>query len=146
MRNLFLFLLIIQTTKFCSANDDGLTFSFEMHVQNGINDPIWVHCASKNDEIGEFHLQPGQEIKWDFNVQFFLKTMYFCHFWWNQKKLDNAFEVFNKSYYYKCSHQDGGNGVNPCYWLAKPDGFYFATTNGPFPGSDWTLVHTWTDK
>ncbi|WOH16204.1 hypothetical protein DCAR_0935753 [Daucus carota subsp. sativus] len=140
MKSSFIFFMIFLTK--CYAINDSLTFSFEMHVRNGVSDPMWVHCASKDDEIGKFHLQPNEEIKWKFNVQFFLRTTYFCHFWW--KNLDRAFEVFNKDYYHKCSKQ--GNGVFPCYWLAKPDGFYFATSDKPFPGPDWTIEHTWTDK
>ncbi|CAN4122883.1 unnamed protein product [Withania somnifera] len=79
-----------------------------------------IHCASKEDELGEHFLSSGKDFTWSFCEQFFNRTLYFCHFWWGTK--ETAFEVFNDID--NCIHDGPDIGSNKCVWVVKQDGFY----------------------
>ncbi|KAL7105781.1 hypothetical protein ACP275_07G066900 [Erythranthe tilingii] len=52
-----------------------------------------VHCASKDDDLGHRFLSSGEVFSWNFRVNIFETTLYFCHFWSGVKT--KAFVVSN---------------------------------------------------
>lgn len=103
-----------------------------VYIMDGIpQGTLRVHCASKDDDLGYHDLSNGQEFMWTFSDNIWGTTLFFCHFWWGDK--DKSFDVYNFQDFY----------VNN-YWLAKPDGFYYANEGGaPFPSDKWTKKYDW---
>ena len=54
---------------------------------------LYVHCRSKDDDIGEHWLAVGQIIAWSFHENVWSTTLFHCYAQWgNQKKYFNAYE------------------------------------------------------
>lgn len=119
----------------------GQAKKYHIIVINGLNNtnPLLVHCASGDDDLGWHTLKHADEVKWDFRTNIFDTTLFFCHFWWGEN--DRAFEVFRDGENEDC--KDSSEGGNKCYWLVKPQGFYMANYKANFPGSDWKKKHDW---
>ncbi|KAK6778088.1 hypothetical protein RDI58_024806 [Solanum bulbocastanum] len=97
------------------------------------------HCASKEDDFGERWLSSTQDFTWTFCGQFFNRTLYFCHFWWDSK--ENTFDVFNDPE--SCIHEGPMiHNTYTCVWIVKPEGFYLG-----YYDNDGSLVadltHDW---
>lgn len=103
---------------------------FEVRVENDIllegAAPVTIHCASGDDDLGYHTLDRKVYVKWVFRENLFLTTRFFCHFWWEQKQ--RAFDVFYSSWSEFCNAPKGTRDRNMCYWVIKPDGFYFSNT------------------
>lgn len=95
------------------------------------------HCASKEDDFGVHFLSSKQDFTWGFCGQFFNRSLYFCHFWWDSK--DQAFEVFNDPD--TCIH-DGPliQTTYKCVWVVQSDGFYL----GYYDKNNGSLISFWT--
>ncbi|KAI3451076.1 hypothetical protein Pfo_007741 [Paulownia fortunei] len=95
------------------------TTGYEVDIINNLpfNPPsLKVHCASKDDDLKTYLIDPLGQLSWRFCMNFWRTTKYFCHFWWLHK--DRAFEVFNAGLSSSC-------GDKICQWYVKEDGFYF---------------------
>lgn len=95
---------------------------YEMHIINNLpNSILRLHPQSKDNDLGYHNLNNGQEFTWSFHVNFPSTTLYFAHFWWNQKQ--KSFDVFEIGL---GMDYCGYNiiALNRCYWYVKEDGFY----------------------
>ncbi|XP_022843408.1 S-protein homolog 2-like [Olea europaea var. sylvestris] len=118
-----------------------LTNGYDVHVVNGLPDspnPLWVHCASKDNELGTRILHVNEDFHWHFFEGVFGETLFFCHFWWGSKQM--AFDVFKNPT--DCERGDPKADHNQCYWVVKADGFYFSKINPPSP-SDLKKRNDW---
>ncbi|KAK4385936.1 hypothetical protein Sango_2717600 [Sesamum angolense] len=91
---------------------------YEVHIINSLpsnSDPLVVHCASGDDDLGTHTLTSNQVFQWSFCENVTQTTLYFCHFSWGSK--ERAFEVFNKKLKGDCY-----NGL--CFWEVRADGIY----------------------
>ncbi|KAM3356797.1 hypothetical protein P3S68_023511 [Capsicum galapagoense] len=100
-----------------------------VHIVDGMNKrtpQLIFHCASGDNDLG-WHRPgyKGSDFQFSFKQNFFIETVFFCHFWWGKK--DVAFEVYRNTG--ACGHEDH---TGTCLWLVKEDGFYFANrTSAP---------------
>ncbi|XP_022875054.1 S-protein homolog 24-like [Olea europaea var. sylvestris] len=116
---------------------------YDVHVVNGIHlspNPLRIHCASRDDDLGYHTLSENQDFHWHFYEDILLRTLFFCHFWCGKRQ--KAFVVFKDPT--ACHIGQGDDDHNQCYWLVKADGFYFAKKNPPSPSDlkkkyDWEL-------
>ncbi|KAK0571892.1 hypothetical protein LWI29_023189 [Acer saccharum] len=79
-------------------------FGFHIHftgkttivIKNGFHSnakSLYVHCSSKDNNIGEYWLAVGQTIAWSFRENAFSTTLYHCYAQWGNKiKRFNAYE------------------------------------------------------
>ncbi|KAL7124374.1 hypothetical protein ABFS83_14G044400 [Erythranthe nasuta] len=108
---LFLYLVhMIEAVSFLRKTD--------VHIYNDLpknSKSLLLHCASKNDDLGNHTLYPGQEFSWSFRTNIVSTTLFFCHFWWGSKQ--SAFDVFDSNWYFT---YDINN------YMVKEDGFYFS--------------------
>ncbi|KAI3470479.1 hypothetical protein Pfo_027142 [Paulownia fortunei] len=110
-------------------------YKFEVHVVNNLppnTEPLLLHCASKDDDLGNHTLTLNQ----DFHFQFCLKplfTLFFCRLRWGKK--NKSFDVFNARWVpvIPCTHHQ-------CYWAAKSDGIYFS---GSYPPDKLVKKYDW---
>jgi len=133
---LFIFLFIHISYTECEEKIFGFE-KHEVHIVNGLPDNtnmLEFRCQSKDNDLGYHTLLVGEEYYWKFRENFFGKTLFFCHFYWQGK--EKAFDVYNKDTY--CL------GPTPkCYWLAKADGFYFSSFNAVPISPDWIKKESW---
>ncbi|KAF5731439.1 hypothetical protein HS088_TW18G00116 [Tripterygium wilfordii] len=97
-------------------------FPFEkMHVDivNGFQgNLLQIHCQSKDDDLGDQELVPGQVYGWGFRINFLATTLYYCTFWWKNGHHEN--DVF----WSEQKHLRGCCGSANCVWKASEDGIY----------------------
>ncbi|GFQ06871.1 hypothetical protein PHJA_002831100, partial [Phtheirospermum japonicum] len=94
----------------------------KVHVINylPLNSPILkLRCQSKDNDLGYHTLPVNNDYHWSFCETLFGQTLFFCRFYWGSKQ--KVFDVFRAKYSreYNSEH----------FWLAKSDGFYYATEN-----------------
>ncbi|CAA0806374.1 Plant self-incompatibility protein S1 family [Striga hermonthica] len=109
-------------------------FSYHVHVINNLppnTDPLIVHCASKDNDMGNHTVTTNQEFHFHFCKRPVV-TLFFCHLWWGGYK-DIAFEAFNAKW---------DNSIctdRKCYWSARDDGIYFSGD----PPTNYVKAYDW---
>ncbi|XVE78044.1 hypothetical protein DITRI_Ditri13aG0112600 [Diplodiscus trichospermus] len=108
---------------FSVAPQQGLPPGFtrwNVYVVNGLNNSttLFLHCKSKDDDLGIQNLSPGTNFTWSFQQNLFRRTLFWCY----MSKDNNAhaaFKVFWQDVllFHKCSWKN-------CIWIAKDDGIY----------------------
>ncbi|KAK6144762.1 hypothetical protein DH2020_021582 [Rehmannia glutinosa] len=97
--------------------------NFSIYVINNLppnTEPLRLHCASKDNDLGIQTLRINQEFEFEFCLVPFI-TLFFCRFQWGL--LDKGFDVFDAKHI-PCTH-------HKCYWSARTDGIYFLQDNNP---------------
>ncbi|KAG5588385.1 hypothetical protein H5410_048819 [Solanum commersonii] len=100
-------------------NIRGCSPSFDIHNDLPQNTPqLKFHCASGDDDLGYHYPAIGSDFHWSFCAT--PATLFFCHFWWNEKDL--AFDVYNQI---TGCVTDGSvpDYVVNCHWQVKADGY-----------------------
>ncbi|XP_012833005.1 PREDICTED: uncharacterized protein LOC105953870 [Erythranthe guttata] len=114
------------------------TSKFEVYVASNLPyeaQPLTMHCASKDDDLGHHTLTTNQEFHFHFCLRPFA-TLFFCHLWWENK--DSAFEVYNGNWRHDICFRN-----HTCYWVAKSDGIYFS----PFyPPQELVKKYSWNEN
>ncbi|KAL8051746.1 hypothetical protein ABFX02_06G168100 [Erythranthe guttata] len=109
-------------------------FSYTVHVVNNLpqnTDPLVVHCASRDNDLGYHNLTTKQDFHFHFCIMI-KSTLFFCHLWWGNKT--KAFDVYNARWTPdKCVDHS-------CYWEARSDGIYFS---GTWPPEPLAKVYDW---
>ncbi|XWS47086.1 hypothetical protein CRYUN_Cryun14cG0123200 [Craigia yunnanensis] len=105
------------------APQQGLPPEFtrwHVYVVNGLSNSktLFLHCKSKDDDLGSQNLSSGTNFTWSFQQNLFRRTLFWCY----MSKDDNAhaaFKVFWQDVllFHKCSWKN-------CIWTAKDDGIY----------------------
>ncbi|XAR62732.1 hypothetical protein NMG60_11017592 [Bertholletia excelsa] len=97
-----------------------------------------VRCQSKDTDLGLRTLHANQQIHWDFHINLFKSTLFFCHFYWGAK--DAVFNVFTRRFSAKYCAIHSGQDFN-CTWEAREDGFDVSNGSGNF-----TKIFDWNKK
>ncbi|OWM87206.1 S-protein homolog 1-like [Punica granatum] len=111
---------------------------YYVRVENGLKGrPLHAHRKSRDDDLGERVLQPGDQFEWGFHINLIGTTLFFCNMWYDLGQ--KSFEVFNclqdKFIYEFC-------GYKRCHWKPMDDGIYVfhAKTGG------WDKKYSWDKK
>jgi len=67
----------------------GWAKQVNMTITNNLegNEDLYLHCKSKNNDIGLHFLHFNQTFGWSFGTQMFWKTLFFCSFKWGNGPL-----------------------------------------------------------
>lgn len=105
-----------------------------VHVVNGLSGHrmLFVHCKSKDDDIGEHNLAVGTEISWSFKINFFATTLFWCY-----TRTDHQHATFNV--FWAHAWLEDRCDRKTCIWTAKDDGFYLKN----IPLNRDELIHKW---
>ena len=111
---------------------------WEIHIKNGLSDgkALFVQCKSKDSDLGERTLSTGAEFKWNFKVNIWDTTLFWCYL--RKPKGDQvrfeAFWVEKKTRWLrvKC---DG----NICNWIAEDNGIYLKDNST----NEEEFIHYW---
>ncbi|GER27158.1 plant self-incompatibility protein S1 family [Striga asiatica] len=133
-KNLFFTLILIFMSIMRPTQSCFWTKGYTISIYDGIldkSDKISLHCASKDDDLGNHTLKGGFNYDWSFCDSYWKTTMFFCHFYWGHK--ERAFEVFN----YNLGKHMCKSGT--CTWSVANDGFYLrdGRFGTPFKQYDW---------
>ncbi|KAL0349990.1 UNVERIFIED_CONTAM: S-protein2 [Sesamum radiatum] len=110
---------------------------FTVHVVNNLPNnmsTLLIHCASKDDDMGNHTLYVNDDFHWRFHVNFWVSTMFFCRFQWDSKNV--AHEVFNKRLGSLCENGED----NICLWSVKEDGFWI---DNQIPPTQLKKIYGW---
>lgn len=121
---LFLLFKVFTNLQEFVGGSSGFTSEHTIHVVSNLpsnSQPLKVHCASGDDELGFHYLLPNQDFHWKFNNNFYPSTLFFCHFWWESK--EKAFDVYKEKIIGIHTYQS--------WWVAKSDGIYFSNQTEP---------------
>lgn len=138
---LFIFVFLItlnlfQTPTLAEKPKCFFTPGYEVYIVNNLpqqSPPLMIHCASKNNDLGNHTLYLNQEFYFKFCESFIAVTIFSCQFSWDSKKKD--LDVFNANSRKLCK-------TGLCYWAAKSDGIYFsndAKTKALQKAYDWEI-------
>ncbi|OVA02222.1 Plant self-incompatibility S1 [Macleaya cordata] len=100
---------------------------YHVYVINdlGKNIILYVHCKSKDDDLGKHWLKFGADFNWSFKINHFYTTLFYCDLSWGKTK--GHFDIFVAGRDWgECGHE------NICYWRAKKDGLYRYNAKGEF--------------
>ncbi|XP_057451209.1 S-protein homolog 29-like [Lotus japonicus] len=88
------------------------------NLGDGVN--LFIHCRSKNDDLGPYILPNGNHFRWSFKLNFLLTTLFWCNIRWvsGSTTLVKSFDI----YYAK---RDNQQCIAKCYRSIQPDGVYF---------------------
>lgn len=76
-----------------------------------------LHCQSMDDDLGRLTVPDGLEIEWEFHVNFWGTTLFYCDVQWNGS-VWHHFDAY--------SHQrDDGRCETQCNWMIAEDGRLF---------------------
>lgn len=94
----------------------------------GSSPPLYLHCKSHDDDLGNHILLFNQFYDWTFRMDLFESTLFSCDFWWLEQH--EGFVVFDK---------DIGSvvGNTQISYEVRSDGFYL------FINGLWQQVGIW---
>ncbi|MFS8032382.1 putative plant self-incompatibility S1 [Helianthus anomalus] len=133
---MFHLIFFLTMLSICLASDPNTIYKLRMYVTNAIGDNIVVHVSGSED-LGNRTLAFNQEFDWRFGVK--LGTYYLGEFWWGSKHASVSLFNFHIS---RTCFNGKVFSIQRCYWLVKPDGFWYHEKNDTFPG-EWTRRATW---
>ncbi|KAE8660776.1 26S protease regulatory complex subunit 4 family protein [Hibiscus syriacus] len=116
------FLLVVAFAILFIAHGQGLPPEFTrwyVHVVNGLSNgrTLFVHCNSKDDDLGGRNLDPETDFNWSFRQHVLRRTLFWCYV--SKDGAHASFKVFWQDVllFHKCAWKD-------CIWIAKDDGVY----------------------
>ncbi|KAK9006014.1 hypothetical protein V6N11_035068 [Hibiscus sabdariffa] len=114
---LFLWISLLSQTNFGEALLKGR--KYHVHVANGFsnNNQLTIHCASKDDDLGEHVLQVSQEWSWSFRENFWGTTQFWCNM--NGEGHSKTVDVFVMEWGFLDTCGD-----KECFWSVRDDGIY----------------------
>ncbi|GMJ01295.1 S-protein homologue 1 [Hibiscus trionum] len=95
--------------------------TWHVHAVNGLssNKILFVHCKSRDDDLGIHNLTVGNEFQWKFKPTIFGKTLFWCFMASDSDHVHASFNVFwdDQDLFYRCNWKN-------CFWIGKDDGIY----------------------
>ncbi|XP_044499382.1 S-protein homolog 24-like [Mangifera indica] len=117
---------ILQSATLANEEDRLVArWHYRVHITNSFpnNDqPLYVHCWSRDDDLGEHNLWVNNEFTFRFGKNIFFPTRFDCDF--RHGSLSTRFPIFHID-------RDGSKcrRTGQCYWSVREDGFYFCNDN-----------------
>ncbi|XP_022155209.1 S-protein homolog 1-like [Momordica charantia] len=113
---------------------------WRVYVANGLSSEIlFLHCKSKDTDIGERNLDLGAQIQWKFQVNFWGTTLYWCFMRKGSDSVSlDVFWVERKTSWLRprCAPQ-----TMSCIWIAKDDGIYIRNLSENVD----EVIHKWNE-
>ncbi|XP_059654259.1 S-protein homolog 6-like [Cornus florida] len=80
------------------------------NLESGVN--VYLHCKSKDDDLGIQALSIGSSFKWKFHDNFLRTTLFFCGFTW--ENVNGTFDIY-------VAKRDS---CVTCVWRVRRDGVH----------------------
>lgn len=112
-----------------SVETEKVHASVKNRLGNGRN--MRVHCQSKDNDLGEQVVSDGSEFGWDFSVNVWGTTLFYCDTEWDQVQ-DYHFDAYSfERDFVRCHSQ--------CSWLFSIQGIYALNNATGF----WEFFYTY---
>ncbi|CAA0817129.1 Unknown protein [Striga hermonthica] len=114
-------LLLTITTTSQARRHQKLLDDTTVKVQNDINEgeSVSVHCYSSEDDLGTHHLSYGSAIHWNFQVNVWRTTKFWCDF--STKRGSGNYGVYTRKVHVRCGYV--------CVWMIRAGGPCLLQTN-----------------
>ena len=99
------------------------------------NQQLFVHCKSKDDNLGDHVVEAGQSYEWKFRENAFQTTLFWCTLR-TPTNLHQTFEVYWRE---KGEWLRSRCNFKICMWYARDDGIYLLN----IPRGSFELIHKW---
>ncbi|KAL5701517.1 hypothetical protein ACHQM5_026843 [Ranunculus cassubicifolius] len=108
---------------FIIINASHILSKVHVEVHNSIapDKNMNVHCRSKDNNLGDHTVIYGQYYTWDFHVNFWGTTLFWCSVDW----IDNQGIYVHGSFKIYDFNRDALKCDKMCVWSAQQDGVYF---------------------
>lgn len=136
---IILYFLVFVSSCIGQELDARLLGRHTINIYNGLPknyDGLLLHCASRDDDLGNHTLFHNQVESWRFRTNFWGTTHFFCNFWWGRKT--QAFLVFNAPW-------DAIKYHHTYSYLMKDDAIYLSYDEKP-PLSNLINVAHWENE
>ncbi|XP_027343140.1 S-protein homolog 3-like [Abrus precatorius] len=97
-------------------NENGGTKHVLVKNELGNGVVLYLHCRSKDDDLGLHVLQNGNYQEWSFRDNVIDTTLFWCSLKWNNQQ--HSFEIYS-------TINDGRRCASQCLRRIRPDGAYF---------------------
>ncbi|KAF6163444.1 hypothetical protein GIB67_029293 [Kingdonia uniflora] len=105
-------MVLILFVFFDSVASDNVHVSVKNKLGDGKN--LTVHCQSKDNDLGEQTLTDGSEYGWDFSVNAWGSTLFYCDITW---------ETVNRYHFDSYSYdRDWKRCESQCLWTVSGEG------------------------
>ncbi|XP_038896413.1 S-protein homolog 1-like [Benincasa hispida] len=112
--------------------------AWEIHIKNGLSNgqALFVHCKSKDTDLGEQTLSTGAEFKWKFKVNIWRTTLFWCYLRKpnGHEMTFDAFWVEKKTEWLRVKCDD-----QICNWTAEDNGIYLKDNSS----NQDEFIHFW---
>lgn len=140
MINIILIFLILVSSSPSIANSCFFTPKWKIYILNTIPaDNIVTRVRSIDDDLGKHIIPSNGYYHFSFCDTIDRSSHFDGEFWWGNKY--QCLEVFYRLARWECERL--GFGVQYCFWLVRPDGFYISPLNISFPDPLWMYVKSW---
>ncbi|XVF45695.1 hypothetical protein PTKIN_Ptkin02bG0227700 [Pterospermum kingtungense] len=112
-----------------SVRSDNVHASIKNRLGSGKN--LTLHCQSKDDDLGEQIVVDGDEFGWDFSVNAWGSTLFYCDMGW-----DDVQEYHFDAYSFD---RDFARCETQCAWLVSGEGMYGLNGQTGF----WEFAYNW---
>jgi hypothetical protein len=121
------FLLVFSFSRMVLSDD--VHASIKNRLGNGEN--LSIHCQSKDDDLGQQDIADGSEFGWDFSVNAWGTTLFYCDMEWENARRSH-FDAYSFSRdHTRCEPQ--------CSWLISKEGMYGMNGQTGF----WEFMYDW---
>ncbi|KAI3728669.1 hypothetical protein L6452_17310 [Arctium lappa] len=116
-----------------------VTRHWNVYVMSDISDDIDTLIKSGDDNLGNHTIPFEGNYNWTFCERLDGRTVFYSYFWWGSRFQTLA--LFDSHIRNMCIQPHWG--VEYCYWLVRPEGFYVSPFNRSFDDSDWVFIKQW---
>ncbi|CAM6105014.1 unnamed protein product [Calypogeia fissa] len=107
----------------------GLTFALvpsavagksSVDIINGLQEVLWVHCKSGDNDLQWQQLQVNQDYRFEFHENIIMNTVFWCRFTWGPNFMYwQEFTVWDREHFWDMPLVCGN-----CVWEAQAGGMY----------------------
>ncbi|XP_024389506.1 S-protein homolog 20 [Physcomitrium patens] len=130
----------------CTTAEGVMHEHMSVNIVNNAGGELWMHCMSKDDDLGEKWLRrPGQTWSWGFKSNFWGTTLFWCYFRKvgpgaaRSSSFAQTFDVWSDVGFWGEHRRPCKN----CVWDVRPDGFYRAKRDGTPEDGVFQLLYRW---
>lgn len=117
-----IFLICVLLLAFQYPSGRAIRFSnhWRVGVENGLSHKktLLVHCKSGDDDLGAHYLSVGSEFSWEFKMNYFANTLFWCYF------APDRYHHASTNVFWYSDHLFQRCFENNCSWVARDDGVY----------------------
>ncbi|KAI3889848.1 hypothetical protein MKW92_033444 [Papaver armeniacum] len=131
--SMVIFAVLVNECSSQHTDYDPIHASIKNDIAQGVELNAW--CKSKNTDFGHHRIAYGDQFLWNFKINFWYTTLYWCKMWWTDvdgKYTEGSYAIYK-------AKRDWDKCENECHYSVRRDGIYQS-----IKGTDaYGLVYSW---